>query len=97
MPKFISTLCNLIKMNYLAKNNEDPEKNDADQNSLNLIIAPIKQALRGSLTSIASKLLSSEHITIQDLSKEERILRNSFDNRDIYRFITGEPDCIPEF
>jgi hypothetical protein len=28
---------------------------------------------------------------------EEQNLWKSFDNRDIYEFITGEPDCLPEF
>ncbi len=53
--------------------------------------------LRGSLISIASKLLSSEHSKLEDLSLEEQNLWKSFDNSDIYEFITGEPDCLPEF
>ncbi len=53
--------------------------------------------LRGQLTSIASKLLNSEHSKLEDLSVEEQNLWKSFDNSDIYEFITGEPDTLPEF
>jgi hypothetical protein len=61
------------------------------------VIGAIKEGLRGQLTSIASKLLSSEHTKWEDLSVEEQHLWNSFDNSDIYEFITGEPDTLPEF
>ncbi len=53
--------------------------------------------LRGQLTSIVSKLLNSEHSKLEDLSVEEQNLWKSFDNSDIYEFITGEPDTLPEF
>ncbi len=69
----------------------DPIKQDQP------IIGAIKGALRSSLTSMASKLLSSEHTKLEDLSLEEQNLWKSFDNSDIYKFITGEPDCLPEF
>jgi hypothetical protein len=49
------------------------------------------------LTSIASKLLSSEHTKLEDLSVEEQNLWRQFHNIDIYEFITGEPDTLPEF
>jgi hypothetical protein len=57
----------------------------------------IKEELRGKLTSIASKLLSSQHSKLEDLSIEDQILWKSFDNGEIYEFITGEPDTLPEF
>ncbi len=34
---------------------------------------------------------------LEDLSEEEQILWKSFDNGKIYKFITGEPDMLPEF
>jgi hypothetical protein len=71
----------------------DQTKNDADP----IKISAIKEELRDKLTSIASKLLSSEHSRLEDLSEEEQILWNSFDNGEIYEFITGEPDTLPEF
>jgi hypothetical protein len=74
-----------------VQNDADPIKTDQP------VIGAIKEALRGLLTSIASKLLSSEHSKLEDLSVEEQNLWRSFDNSDIYEFITGEPDCLPEF
>ncbi len=53
--------------------------------------------LSDQLTSIASKLLSSEHTKLEDLSVEEQNFWKSFDNSAIYEFIIGEPDCLPEF
>jgi hypothetical protein len=58
------------------------------------VIAAIKEALRGKLTSIASILLSSEHTKLEDLSEEEQDLWKQFDNSDIYEFITGEQDTL---
>jgi hypothetical protein len=94
----------LINTNESACENEeaDPEnliknkvhqENDADQ----LRIATIKESLRQSLLSVASKLLSSEHLTLDQLSKEEQDLWNSYENTDIYEFLTGEKDTLPEF
>ncbi len=66
---------------------------DADLN----IICLIKESLRHSLLSVASKLLSSKHCQLEDLSTDEQDLWNSFDNTEIYEFLTGESDTIPEF
>jgi hypothetical protein len=63
----------------LIKNDTDQEK-DADQ----LCIATIKECLRDSLLSIASKLLSSEQLTLDQLSPEEQGLWNSYNNAEIY-------------
>ncbi len=63
----------------------DQVQNDVDQEKINQpVIGTIKEALRGQLTSMASKLLSNEHCKLQDLSVEEQNLWNSFDNSDIY-------------
>jgi hypothetical protein len=61
------------------------------------VIGAIKESLRSQLTSIASKLLSSEHTKLEDLSEEEQNLLKQFDNSDIYECITGEQDTLPEF
>jgi transposase InsO family protein len=87
------SLCALIKNIKYCKNDADQTKKDADP----IKISTIKEELRGKLTSIASKLLSSQHSRFEHLSKEEQILWTSFDNGDIYEFITGEPDTLPEF
>jgi hypothetical protein len=70
---------------------QDQEKQDPEN------ISAIKEELRGSLLSIASKLLSSEHTRLHHLSNPEQQLWNSFQKADIYEFLTGEKDCIPEF
>jgi hypothetical protein len=49
------------------------------------------------LQFIASKLLSGEHLHLHHLSKAEQQLWNSFKKADIYKFLIGEKDCIPEF
>ncbi len=88
-----NSLCALIKNIKYCKNDVDQTTNDADP----IKISAIKEELRGKLTSIASKLLSSEHSRLEDLSVEDQILWKSFDNSEIYKFITGEPDTLPEF
>ncbi len=95
---FTSTLCELIKNYKYCKNDTDQVQNYADPIKTDQpVIGAIKEVLRGQLTSIASKLLSSEHIKLEDLSVEEQCLWNLFDNSDIYEVITGEPDTLPEF
>ena len=72
-------------------------KDDSDQVNKADQLSTIKECLRGSLLSIASKLLKSEHVTLDQLSQEEQQLWNSYDNAEIYEFLTGEKDTIPEF
>jgi hypothetical protein len=87
-----------IKNFKYFKNDVDQVQNDADPTIFNqTVIGAIKEVLRGQLTSIASKLLNSEHSKLDDLSVEEQNLRKSFDNSDIYEFIIVEPDTLPEF
>jgi hypothetical protein len=76
----------LIKNTKYCKNDVDPIK-----------IAAIKEELRLKLTSIASKLLSSEHFNFCHLSEEEQHLWRQFDKEEVHKFITGEEDMLPEF
>jgi hypothetical protein len=39
--------------------------------------------------------MSSEHCQLEDLSLEEQQLWNSFENWEIYEFLTGEPKITP--
>jgi hypothetical protein len=95
---FTSALCDLIKNYKYCKNDVDQVQHDADPIKKDQpVIAAIKKALREKLTSIASKLLSSEHTKLEDLSEEEQDLWKQFDNSDIYEFITGKQDTLPEF
>jgi hypothetical protein len=91
---------NLIDKNLCAcqKSKVDQENlinfnNDVDPRPL----ATIKEELRRPLLSVASKLLSEQHLSLNQLSKEEQDLWNTYDNRDIYEFLTGEKDTHPEF
>jgi len=88
-----NSLCALIKNFKYCKNDADQAKNDADP----IKIAAIKEELRLKLTSIASKLLSSEHFNFYNLSEEEQQLWSNFDKSEVYQFITGEEDTLPEF
>ncbi len=92
--------CALIKNTKYCKKDADPARNDADQTICDadpIKISAIKEELRLKLTSIASKLLSSEHYQFSHLSEEEQHLWRQFDKEDIYKFITGEEDTLPEF
>ena len=92
--------CALNKNTKYCKRDADPARNDADQTfcDADLIkISAIKEELRLKLTSIASKLLSSEHFHFSDLSEEEQHLWRQFNKEEIYQFITGEEDTLPEF
>ena len=93
-------LKNTAAQDILITNDADPNifsaeknKNKADQSE----IMAIKTELRHSLLSIASKLLKSKDTRLHHLSLAEQDLWNSFEKADIYEFLTGEKDTIPEF
>jgi hypothetical protein len=94
-------LINTAAKENLIKEDEDPGNDvlsQADQEKEDQVkISAIKEELCGSLLSIASKLLSSEHLRLHHLSKAEQQLWNSFEKADIYEFLMGEKACIPEF
>jgi len=46
---------------------------------------------------VAYKLLISDESTYEKLTSEEQKLWTQFETDDIYQFLTGEPDMIPEF
>jgi transposase InsO family protein len=86
-------LQNSAAQENLIKNDADQSENDADQSE----IMAIKTELRGALLSVASKLLKDTDTRLHHLSKAEQDLWNSFEKADIYEFLTGEKDTIPEF
>jgi len=90
---FINALFNLNKEHTYCKKDVINQLKDVDQTT----IGAIKEALRVKLVSIASKLLNSEHSKLEDLSEEDQNLWKQFDNSEIYEFITGEKDTLPEF
>jgi hypothetical protein len=46
---------------------------------------------------VAYKLLSSDEATFKELTPQEEKLWSEFETDDIYRFLTGKPDTVPEF
>jgi hypothetical protein len=49
------------------------------------------------LLHIANKLLGRQNLNFNQLTPPEQKLWNLFENSDIYEFLTGEIDTIPEF
>jgi len=79
----------------LISSMEDADKfEDADAQ---LSISAISEDLREYLTSIARKLLITDEDVFDQLTPEEQAIWTSFPTADIYEFITGLPDEVPEF
>jgi hypothetical protein len=57
----------------------------------------IADCLREPLMKIAQKLLISDTATFEQLTTTEQNLWTKFKTVDIYRFLTGEEDTVPEF
>ena len=93
----------LIKLQNALKN----EHLAREQNLINaqkLIDTPatneislINEKLREPLLHIANKLLGRQNLNFDQLTPPEQKLWNLFEKSDIYEFLTGEKDTIPEF
>jgi hypothetical protein len=57
----------------------------------------ITEGLREPLMRIAQQLLISDKNTFEQLTPTEKKLWTTFETADIYRFLTGEEDTVPEF
>jgi hypothetical protein len=57
----------------------------------------IAESLREPLMKIAQHLLISDKNTFEQLTPEDKKLWTTFETSDIYRFLTGEEDTVPEF
>jgi hypothetical protein len=57
----------------------------------------IVESLHEPLMKIAQQLLISDKATFDQLTPTEQKLWNTFETADIYRFLTGEEDTVPEF
>jgi hypothetical protein len=57
----------------------------------------IAESLREPLMKIAQQLLISDKATFELLTPTEQQLWTTFETADIYRFLTGEEDTVPEF
>jgi hypothetical protein len=56
----------------------------------------INEALREPLLHIANKLLGRQHLSFEQLTTPEQKLWSLFKNSDIYEFLTGQKDTVPE-
>jgi transposase InsO family protein len=86
---------------------------EARQASENLISAPnesenlinaqsdeiflISESLREPLLNVANKLLGRQRLNFDQLAPSEQKLWTQFETSDIYKFLTGESDTVPEF
>jgi hypothetical protein len=57
----------------------------------------IAESLREPLMKIAQHLLISDKNTFEQLTPKEKQLWTTFETADIYKFLTGEEDTVPEF
>jgi len=57
----------------------------------------ITESLSKPLIKIAQQLLISDKATFEQLTPTEQKLWTTFETADIYRFLTGEEDTVPEF
>jgi len=57
----------------------------------------ISESLHKPLMKIAHKLLIRDNSTLEELTSQDKQLWNQFETDYIYRFLTGEPDTVPEF
>ena len=93
----------MIQNALRKKNNLINAKNDQSvTNNQNLISADneinlINEMLCEPLLHIANKLLGRQNLNFEQLTPPEQKLWNLFENSDIYEFLTGEKDTIPEF
>jgi hypothetical protein len=66
---------------------------NAQQNDIFLI----NKSLRKPLLNVANKLLGRQHLNFEQLTTSEQELWTKFKTSDIYEFLTGESDTVPEF
>jgi len=70
--------------------NDSEIKNDSD-------IFLINETLREPLMHIANKLLGRQRLNFDQLTTPEQQLWSLFENSEIYEFLTGQIDTVPEF
>jgi hypothetical protein len=87
-----------VRQNNLINAKSDHSVTD-NQNFINADneIFLINETLCEPLLHIANKLLGRQNLNFDHLTPTEQKLWNLFENSDIYKFLTGEKDTIPEF
>jgi hypothetical protein len=57
----------------------------------------INESLREPLLNVANKLLGRQSLSFEQLTTSEQDLWKKFETSDIYEFLTGESNTVPEF
>jgi hypothetical protein len=92
----MSQTSNLIKNAENARTFNKSLMNDNDiKNEGDIFL--INKALRKPLLYIANKLLSRQRLNFEQSTTPEQQLWSPFENSDIYKFLTGQKDTVPEF
>ena len=91
-------------MRSASENSSDSEELiSAPKDTHNLINAQqtdiflINEGLREPLLYVANKLLGRQRLNFDQLTASEQELWNKFKTSDIYEFLAGESDTVPEF
>jgi hypothetical protein len=93
-----ATSKDLIKIQELiseARNSKDNLINVQPKQNVDEIFL-INESLREPLLNVANKLLGRQHLSFDQLRPEEQNLCNKFEKSDIYEFLIGEKDTVPE-
>jgi hypothetical protein len=89
--------------NLISAPNDTDNLINAPKASENLIstqsdeIFLISESLREPLLNVANKLLGRQRLNFDQLTPPEQILWTKFETSDIYKFLTGESNTVPEF
>ncbi len=87
-------MCQILKCHKFisTENNDDAQEfNQSDE------IFLIDKALCEPLLSIANKLLCRQHLNFDQLTPPEQQLWKLFKKSDIYEFLRGQKDTVPEW
>ncbi len=79
---------NLISVQTNSENLINVQSND---------IFLINESYREPLLNVANKLLGRQHLNFEQLTTSEQNLWTKFETSDIYEFLMGESDTVPEF
>ena len=100
-----ATFKDLLQVQNLIKDTREASDNliIAQPDSENLINAQtneiflISESLREPLLNVANKLLGRQRLSFEQLTPSEKELWTKFETSDIYQFLTGETNTVPEF
>jgi hypothetical protein len=94
--------CHQLKLEMNCKSSHRQHQNfNQHTNQIKIVEQKLKTGIPASLheplMKVAYKLLIRDKLTFKELTPQEQNLWKRFETDDIYRFLTGEPDTVPEF